>query len=69
MKLLGNIFLGLGILLCLSVFLMVPGLAFLVIGALLRIAAAVSERAREDRTLPPGDSGGRGPMGTSMFGR
>jgi len=43
MKLLGNIFIGLGIVLCLTVFLFVPGLMCVAVGALLRIAAARSK--------------------------
>jgi len=69
MKLLGNIFLGLGVVLCLTIIGMFWGVPLIVVGALLRIAAAVSARADASHIVPPGDSGGRGPMGTSMFGR
>ena len=39
MKLLGNVFIGVGVLMCLSIFLFMPGLACIAVGALLRIAA------------------------------
>lgn len=49
MKLLGNIFLVLGTLLCLSLVFIFWGLPFLAIGALLRIAAAVAARSEPRR--------------------
>jgi len=47
MKTLGNIFLVLGTLLCLTIIGLFWGLAFLVVGALLRIGAALSKKAPE----------------------
>jgi hypothetical protein len=40
MKLLGNVFIGVGVLCCLTLVLLHVGLAFVAVGALLRIAAA-----------------------------
>ncbi len=44
MKLLSTIFLTLGTLLCLTVVLFIPGMVFLGLGALLRIAANFGKR-------------------------
>jgi hypothetical protein len=43
MKLIGNIFIGVGVLMCLTLFMLAPGLACVAVGALLRIAAARSK--------------------------
>jgi hypothetical protein len=45
MKLLGNIFIGVGVLFCLTILLFHAGLACIAVGALLRIAAARSKAA------------------------
>ncbi len=44
MKTLGNIFLVLGTLVCLTILFIFWGMAFLALGALLRIAAALSKK-------------------------
>ncbi len=44
MKTLGNIFLVLGTLLCVTIIFIFWGLAFLALGAILRIAAALSKK-------------------------
>jgi hypothetical protein len=44
MKTLGNIFLVLGTLLCLTILFIFWGMAFLVVGAILRIAAAQTKK-------------------------
>jgi hypothetical protein len=40
MKLLGNVFIGIGVLCCLTIIFLHIGLAFVAVGALLRLAAA-----------------------------
>jgi hypothetical protein len=43
MRLLGNVFIGVGVLCCLTIVLFHAGLALVAVGALLRIAAARSK--------------------------
>jgi hypothetical protein len=43
MKLLGNVFIGVGVLCCLTIIFLHVGLAFVAVGALLRLAAARSK--------------------------
>ena len=46
MKTLGNIFMGLGVLLCLTIIGIFYGVPLIALGAMLRIAAALSLRTR-----------------------
>ena len=45
MKTLGNIFLVVGVLMCMTIIGILGGVMFIALGALLRIAAALSKRA------------------------